>query len=289
MKDENLPLGILSILTACICFASMNVLASYGAGHATPYMMVLFQSIFSFAFVFPFAIKSGFAPLKTNRILLLFMRAFTGTLTLFFIFVALAYMPMTSATLLTYSAPLWMPVIGFLALRTRVGWHVWVSVMIGFAGIFLVLKPNGQEIHFSSLIALCGAASMAVTYFIVRRLTTTEPMIRIIFYYFLFSALITLLLAPFLWQTPDMRGWLSLAGLGLALALSQVFVTLACTYMDPTKISPYIYSVIAFTALFDHLIWGQALTSTKYLGMALVLLGGVLTATIERHKKNLKS
>jgi drug/metabolite transporter (DMT)-like permease len=185
-------------------------------------------------------------------------------------------MPLTNAILLTFSAPLWMPVIAWAVFRQRASKATWIGAAIGFVGVVLVLQPHHQEFNIGALFALAGAFFLAVALMSVGWLGTTEPMPRILFYYFLFS---TVLVAPFAlvdWKPFGVRASIYLLGIGLTLLVGQVFIVLAYRYASAVKVGPFIYTVIVFTALIDWVLWNRAPTLFVLLGMALVIGGGII-------------
>lgn len=71
-------------------------------------------------------------------------------------------------------------------------------------------------------------------------------------------------------------------GLGVAQMLSQVFVVVAYRYAPAEKVGPFIYSVIVFTALIDWIVWHHRPTLFTYLGMVLVIGGGLVAVRARR-------
>ena len=84
--------------------------------------------------------------------------------------------------------------IAWVIFRQRASTATWVGAAIGFIGVVLVLQPHHQDFNIGAVYALAGAFFLAVALMSVGWLGATEPMPRILFYYFLFS---TVLVAPF--------------------------------------------------------------------------------------------
>ena len=77
-----------------------------------------------------------------SKIGLHILRAATGTAVLVRAVLAITQIPLANATLLTYSAPLWMPLIAWVVTRQPVARATWVGAGIGFVGVILVLQPQ---------------------------------------------------------------------------------------------------------------------------------------------------
>lgn len=151
-----------------------------------------------------------------ERLGLHLLRAATGTGCWYALFVAIKHIPLANATLLTYSAPLWMPLIAWAVTRRRVAVPTWLGAGIGFVGILLVLQPQGHGFSAGELSALAGALLLAVAMMSVRWLGATEPVTRVLFYYFLLATVMSIPIAIADWQPVASQGWPWLIALGFA-------------------------------------------------------------------------
>ena len=278
-SSENIPLGAAYALGAFFCLAAMSAFAKAASGYAPTIVIVFFQNLICLAIVAPVTLRHGFRPLRTQRILLHLLRAATGTAAWFGLFLAITLIPLSNAVLLTYSAPLWMPLIGWIVTRETISVKLWVGVIVGFSGVFLVLNPSSGEFGIGALFAIGAAILLALALMSVRWLEATEPVPRILFYYFLFSTVMVLPFAVPSWKPIEGLGWLYLVAIGICLLGSQVLIALAYQQATAVKLGPLIYSVILFTALINWLIWAQPLTMLELAGMALIIVGGVATMT----------
>jgi drug/metabolite transporter (DMT)-like permease len=276
---ENVVLGVVFATLAFASIAAMSALAKEADRHAATEVIVLFQNMICLLALAPFALRHGAGPLKTRRFGLHVLRAATGTGAWLALFYAITLIPLTNAVLLTYSAPLWMPLIAWLLGGQRVSGRVWLGVALGFVGIVFVLHPTSSPLNLGVLLGLLAAVLLALALLSVRWLNTTEPTERILFYYFLLSTLLILPFAVFAWQAPDGWAWLYLVGIGICLLLGQVFIIVAYRYASAVTLAPIVYSVIVFTALINWAIWGHAPTPLEAVGMLVVIVGGVIAVT----------
>lgn len=276
---ESVLLGVIFAALAFASLAVMSALAKEADRYAATEVIVLFQNLICLVAIAPFALRHGPRPLKTERIWLHVLRAATGTGAWLALFFAISMIPLTNAVLLTYSAPLWLPLIAWLLGGQRVGGPVWLGVALGFVGIVLVLHPSNHPINLGAVLGLLAAILLALALLSVRWLGTTEPAERILFYYFLLSTLMIAPFAAFAWQAPDGLAWPYLAGIGICLLLSQVFIIIAYRHASAVTLAPIIYAVIVFTALINWAVWGRAPTLLEAAGMLVVICGGVIAVT----------
>ncbi|PRC49830.1 hypothetical protein C6A85_72715, partial [Mycobacterium sp. ITM-2017-0098] len=63
---------------------------------------------------------------------------------------------------------------------------------------------------------------------------------------------------------------------GFAQLFSQILIVVAYRYASAEKLGPFIYSVIVFTAIIDWVVWHHTPSLSTYLGMGLVIGGGLI-------------
>jgi drug/metabolite transporter (DMT)-like permease len=275
-RTENLTAGALLTTVAFFCVALVGMLAKVSGQYTSTGVLLLFQNAICLLFVIPVAARGGWQSLRTRKIGLHLLRAAAGTACWWALFFAITQIPLANATLLTYSAPLWMPLIAWAVTRQRVVAYTWIGAGVGFLGVVLVLQPQGRGFNVGELSALAGALLLAVAMMTVRWLGATEPVTRILFYYFLLSTLMSIPIAVVDWEPIPELAWPWLICLGFAQLFSQILIVVAYRYAPAEKLGPFIYSVIVFTAIIDWVVWHHAPSLATYLGMALVIGGGLI-------------
>jgi drug/metabolite transporter (DMT)-like permease len=275
-RPENLAVGGALTAGAFLCVALVATLAKVAGQYTSTGVLLLVQNLICLVFMVPVVVRGGRPLLRTNKLGLHILRALAGTGCWYALFVAITMIPLANATLLTYSAPLWMPLIAWAVTRQRVAGATWIGAAIGFAGVILVLQPQTHSFNTGEVFALIGALTLAIAMMTVRWLGATEPVTRILVYYFLLSTLLTIPIAAIDWQPIPPMAWGWLIALGLAQLFSQILLVIAYRFASAEKVGPIIYSVIVFTALIDWIVWDHRPTLVMCLGMALVISGGLI-------------
>ena len=182
--------------------------------------------------------------------------------------------------LLSNAAPLFIPFVVYLWFRKTVRPIVWLSLLIGLAGIVLIIHPGPQMMRNpASLLALASGMLSALALVSTNQLAQTEPPTRILFYNFGFS---TLLLLPFLiwaWKPLPARTWLLLVGVGVFYTATQYLLILAYRYASATELSPFNYTVVIFSGLLGWWFFGNVPDRSALIGAFLVCAGGILSIT----------
>jgi drug/metabolite transporter (DMT)-like permease len=275
-KPEHMVLGAALTTTSFFCVAVMSAMGKVAGQLTSTGVVVLFQNLIAFMFIAPIAFRGGWEPLRTGKLGLHILRAATGTACWYALFIAITMMPLTNAILLSFSAPLWMPVIAWLISRQKSSRATWFGAAIGFVGVVLVLQPHHHRFNVGTLLALAAALLLAVALMSVRWLGATESMSRILFYYFLLSTVMAIPIAALKWHSVPARAWIYLLGIGFAQLFAQVFIVIAYRYASSVKLGPFIYTTIVFTALIDWVVWHHPPTLFVIAGMVLVIGGGLI-------------
>lgn len=275
--------NVVGTMLATLAFASLAIINALvkEVAHTTPIAIIIFyQSLFCLLAVIPVILFQGLEKLKTSRIGIHFIRAAAGTGAWIGLFMAITLMPLADAVLLTYSAPIWIPLIAWVLHRRKARRMVWVAVCIGFVGIALVLHPTTSTFNWGAPIALCAAILLALALLSIRWLNKTEPDVRILFYFFFLSTLFIFPIALLNWQIPSPSSWIYLLGIGGLLLVSQIFLIAAYKYASAVTLAPIIYTIILFTALINWMVWHQIPSLIEILGMILIILGGLITMNV---------
>ena len=269
-------LGALLIVVAFFCVAVMSALGK--AATAVPAsVLVLFQNGISLLLLLPWALRHGLTDLKTTRLTLHSVRALSGLLSQALFFIAVKHMSLVDAVLLVNAAPLFIPLVVLVWFGTRIPPVVWGGLVVGFAGVLLILQPSASMFdNPAALIAATAALFSAIALVTVNRLTETDGPDTILFYYFLISTVAAGVVAIMDWSTPRGNEWWLLIGVGVFMALAQLFIVLAYRFATAAQISPFNYSVVVFSGLIGWWVWGNVPNSIALIGIALVCAGGIL-------------
>ncbi len=274
---ENATLGGILIVIAFLCVAIMSALGKAAANISTG-TIVFFQNFVSLLLFLPWIFRHGASSVKTTRTWLHILRAVSGLLSQVLMFAAVKKMPLMNAVLLTNSAPLFIPLITWAWLKEKIGGIVWASLLVGFVGVVLILKPSAALVsNPAALIATSAAVFSAFALVTVNRLSSTETTQRILFYYFLISSLASAPFAVVGWQSPTQKEWIYLLGIGVFMAASQLLIILAYRHASAGRIAPFNYSVVVFSGLIGWWIWKNTPDLLSLLGVILVTMGGILS------------
>jgi len=191
-------------------------------------------------------------------------------------FYALSHLALAQGMLLKMTAPLFMPLIAAAWLGERLRGGTLLAVALGFAGVSMVLRPQG-EANAVALVGLAGGALAALAKTSLRRLGRSEPTVRVVFYFACTATLVSAIPLSWRWQAPDGHQWLLLAALGGFGTLAQLLLTRGYAIAPPGRMSPLGYLSVIFSAGYGYLLWGEVPTAGFIAGAALIAIAGVMT------------
>ena len=212
------------------------------------------------------------------------IRGLLGCAVMFFSFVSLRYLSVGLATALTYLAPILSIAAAMMFLRERPGATIFVGVVLGFAGILLMLYPTlmGAELRNGTLIGVGAGVAMAATNALsrvqVKDLTRTEPPASIALSFALIGAFVGLATALFGWVELPMRELALLITAGLLGGFGHVLLTEAAARAPVSVLAPYEYNGIIWAFGFDLVLLGIVPTPWALAGAAVVVSAAALVA-----------
>ncbi|QVL57300.1 MAG: DMT family transporter [Simkaniaceae bacterium] len=278
MRTESTPLAVTFSLLAAFSYALLAYLIQT-AEHILPNsVLIFFRQLFGLLILLPLIpLKLGsYSKLKTKIFPLHLLRTFASLSSMFCLYFALRYLPLTDAVLLTYTRPLFIPIIVFLWFQTKWTKNTYLGLLIGFLGIVLILRPGLMTFNLASLGAIASAFFGAIAFTTIRRLTKSEPSERITFYYMALSLPLALVPLGRNWETPTPMGWGFLVLIGAVALAYQLFLSRAYRHAKAVKVGSLLYSSVAFAYLFDFFLGKKELPLIALAGMVLIIIGSIL-------------
>lgn len=221
-------------------------------------------------------------------------RGLVGVTALWLWFFAIGQLPLATAMTLNYMAPIWIAAIvftlGWWHKQRRFEWGLAAAIVTSFAGVALLLRPTiHAEQWVGGLLALVSGFLSALAYIQVKKLGQLgEPEYRVVFYFSASGVIAGLLsgLADSYLKSGEFRILHSLSGtdvlllgsIGLTATIAQVAMTRAYRLGAMLVTANLQYTGIVFSSIWGILIWGDHLTLSGWLGIAIILASGIAAA-----------
>lgn len=246
--------------------------------HST--QMVLLRNVISLILIILWTawLHKGKPGFKTARIKSHFWRATFGITAMQLWFYSLTVLPITLATALSYTTPVFSTIIAILFLGEHAGIRRWSAIAISFVGVWIILRPDTTALEDTAYIVLAASMLMAISGALVKTLTKTEPPETIIFYMCLFMIFWSIWPAIPYWES------FTLHQLGLATLIAflsttaHLCMTRAFVRADMVALMPFDFTRLIFTAIFAYFLFGEKADAGVWLGSSLIIFATVYIA-----------
>jgi len=268
--------GILFIVASAACFGALDTTVKW-LGATVPLVMAMWsrylvQTLATGAVQVP---RRGAALLRTRHPWLQALRGLLLVLCSSFAFLALRHMPVGEFTAIVMLTPLAITLTAVVSLGERVSTLRWLSVVGGFAGALIVIRPDADDFHWPLLLPLALVGLNTAFQLLTSKLARDEDPASIHFYSGLVATLAASVALPFAWQVPT--GWLqwgALLQLGVLSTLGHYFLIVGYSAARASTLTPFLYTQIVFAALGGWLVFGHLPDRWAVAGIALIIVFG---------------
>ena len=223
---------------------------------------------------------------KTTRPLLHFKRCLSGLIALVAIFIALRNLPLATVVSITFAAPIFTTIFSIFLLKEKVGLYRWLAVLVGFVGIIVITEPGFSSLNFYYVYPIIFCLGLSYVAIAIRKLSTTEP-VWLISFFFSFSIAILGLLSLFQgWVMPNFLDLFLLSMVGILGGLANLWLSQSYKYSEVSLVTPLKYLALVFAIIFGYFIWSEVPTLKTLMGALLVILSSFIIFRREMTLKN---
>ncbi|MGX5218830.1 MULTISPECIES: DMT family transporter [Pseudomonas] len=271
--------GILLILLATFLFASHDALSKYLSGFY-PIVMVVWARyvVHTLLMAAIFLPQSGLRVLRTRRPGLQALRASCLLGTSLFFTSSLLFIPLAEATAVNFLAPLLVTALSVPLLGESVTRRQWAAVLVGFAGVLVIVHPGGEMFTPAIILPFCSAMCFSCYQILTRKLSEVDSPTTSNFFAGLFNTLLVSALVPFFWEIPSLTHGLLMLALGTCGMSAHLFLTQAFRRAPPALLAPFGYCQIVFAGLLGFLVFSHVPDLSTLVGIVVICLSGLAAA-----------
>ena len=263
--------GALWLVSGGFIFTSTSVMIRLLSAQIESVQTAFFRAVISVVLLLPMIAAGRVKPWQSKRIAGHFWRTFMGTTSMVLGFYAVTMLPLADATAIAFSQPLFSVVVAALIAGEKVRWRRWSATVIGFVGVLVMVRPGEGSLQAGALVALANAATVALSIYLVKRLSDSETPLMILTQFALFSTVLLAVPAILVWRWPDVWGWLLAIGVALSATVGQYFWVQAFKAGEMSAVAPFEYLRLPFAVFVGWLIWGEMPVIWTYVGAAIVI------------------
>lgn len=271
---------------ALFSFTAMAVAARELSHDMGPFQMLLVRSSFGVVLVTLLLARGGFAQLRVTHFRLHITRNlihFCGQLGWFY---AIGLIPLATVFAIEFTTPLWTAVFAAIFLREQLTAARLTAVVLGIAGILVILRPGIAIVDPAALAMLIGALAFGLTHIVTKKLASRDAALCILFWMSFMQCVLALGPALAHWAplTQSHLPWVIVLGITGISAHFCMVNALACA--DATVVVPLDFLRLPLIGLLGYFYYGEAIDGWLVLGAVLILGGNATSLWRERAGSN---
>jgi drug/metabolite transporter (DMT)-like permease len=193
-------------------------------------------------------------------------------------FAAVAFIPMSDATAISFLNPVFGMILAIPFLGEKVGRWRWLAAAMAFVGALILLRPGPDTFQVAALLALGAALAMGFELVFIKKLADREPALQILLINNAIGCVLMSVAVIAFWAPPTLAQWGVLVTLGLMMAGAQTCFINAIARADASFVTPFSYLTLIFAGLYDWAIFAQIPDWISVLGAAIIVSGAALLA-----------
>lgn len=289
-SGDNVILAIALSLLALVLFDAMGLIIKLLSPRYSAAELSAYRNFFG---IFPslIALWSSRAwheagrPWRLRQWKLGLMRGVFVTFAQFLFYYSLGVMAFATASTITYANAIFMTALAVPLLGERVGWLRWLAVLLGFAGVMMVMKPGSETFTLDALAPLGAAFLYALTGVSARLMDTDVPSPLINLYSVvsaLFGALALAFYAGGFTPIADLRDLAWVAAMGAFGGTAVLCLVVSYRMTEQSNLAPFSYFGIPIAFVAGWLAFDEAPWADLFPGALFIVAGGLLVIWRER-------
>ena len=280
----NMPgrsLSVLLMILSGVCFVAMHSAAKYLADEVHIFEIVFLRCALVVVILSPFLFKEGKKSLFTNQPKNQIYRIVTNSIAILLFFYGLSISPLSLATVLNFTAPIFTVIFAVIFLKEKLTTHRLISLLLGFIGVMCVLRPD-LSLNLGGLLVLLSSLVWASSLIFIKKLTKTDSAVTISLY-----AGVGMIPATFAAAYPYLEEinfvqflfilFIAVSGTTAQTLLNSALKRGELSFLLPLDFLRLIWSVLLGIALF-----GESTSVFLWLGGLFILSATTLIVTSER-------
>tara|TARA_B110000196_G_C21005363_1_gene595068 strand:- start:110 stop:976 length:867 start_codon:yes stop_codon:yes gene_type:complete len=279
-------LGISLMIASMAINSSKDGIAKLLASNYSPLTILFIQFIATSLILAPVVIqKNGARYLVPDRLLPQALRSLFVALGVGLFYWAINFINIADATAMVFVAPLIVTALSPAILGEPIGLRRTISVIIGFIGVLIILRPTMDGDRTGYFIALGAGIFLAAYYIANRKLANEAPILASTFYTSFLGAIILSPLLLIFWSAPGISDFWILFGFTVLATLGQIFIISAFSFAAANIIAPFVYTQIIWATMIGYILFDAFPDKWGWVGIAIVIATGVYIAIREKNLK----
>lgn len=274
--------GMLWMAATGFIFILLNTIMKKLSHQLDPWLVGFLRYLLGAVVMLGPALHLGGRALRSSAPTLQFVRGLFHAGGMMLWFAALPFVTLTELTAIGFSGPIFICLGAVLFLGERMSGARWTAVLLGFAGVLLVLEPwnagGFSGISRGMLMMLASTPVFAGSFLIAKALTRHDPSEVVVFWQHLWVSVLLSGFALSNWTQPSPGQWGLLVVCGFLGAGGHYCMMRAFRAADISATQPVKFLELVWAALLGFAVFGTVPTGATVLGGAVILASTLLLA-----------
>jgi drug/metabolite transporter (DMT)-like permease len=266
------------MLASTLSFGLMAVVIRLVSRDLATTEIAFFRNLFGLLVLLPLLWRGAPAVFRTRQLPRYFVRSAIGIGSMLCGFWAIGHLPMAQAISLSYSTPLFVTIFAAIWLGEIVRRRRWSAVLLGFAGVLVIVRPGTDGFSAGSLVAVAAAVLSSVVAIQIKQLSRVDPPDTIVFWTYVFWVPLSLVPALFAWQWPQGMQWPWLVAIGAFGTGGQLLWTRALKLGEVSALTPIGFMQLPLVTVLAWLLFDEGIDRWTVLGAAIILAANAYIA-----------
>ncbi len=275
------------MLASVVSFTVEASLIKAAGAAWTPVQILFWRQAVAVILLTPLVLHAPRTTLRTTQPGLVVFRSLVGVVGILLSIAALSALPLGDATTLSFTRVLWIALIAALFMGEAVGPRRWLAVLVGFAGVAVLLRPaaDGLQAGWPHLMALGAALFAALSILSVKWLSRNHSVLTLTAYAAGLGLIFCLPFTAMDWRWPEIGQIPLLLGLGGTGLCTLVCYTRGMQLGEAAAMAPLDYLRLMLTAVVGLLIFHEPVTPWLVAGAVLIVLSNLILTVAPRRQE----
>lgn len=274
--------GILLMILSMLVIPMVDGLAKYLSAAYSPLFIGFARYAVAAVIVLPIAaLRPGGEIFPKQGFVSHILRTFFLVVSMTLYFLAVAKIPLATAISAFFIGPIFAVVLSVFVLKERMTWTKIASLVLGFIGALVILRP-GTAINPSLLLAFAAGLCFGVYIVFTRYAAQKSDPISTLTFQCVVGALLLTPQAVATWAMPQWNDLGYFLALGLISALGHLLSIAAFRFAEASTLSPLVYIELIGATLIGYFFFGEFPDGFTLAGAALIIMAGLLLLRRQR-------
>lgn len=284
-SPNNALRGIGFMLIAVAAWSAMMILVKALSAEYTSFQILFVRTLIGLAVLAPMLGRHGLSMLKTRRLPLHMGRAMFAYFGMLGLFIGLGAIPIAEVVSLSFTQPIFIFLLAAVLLGEKFDRTRLLTILGGFAGVLILLRPGFTEIGFGAAVVLGGAISYACSNVCIKKLMATENATATTVWVNILMCPLAGIPAAFYWVTPTLTDLALMAGVGLTGTAGIWFISRAYATADMSAVVPFDFLRLPIVATAGWLWFGETTDIWTFAGAVVIFSSTYALARAEARKR----